>query len=114
MLAALTPEHRALLANVAGSLAIASKPDMRAASHRLDSALTPAESHAILDVAKGTRTKMRAAVQAAFANVTPAGPPQRPAERNGAHAKRTPSAGMLLLRSTMMGGGSSERGPRNA
>ncbi len=41
MLAALTPEHRQLLAQIASDLVIAPNPDLEGASRRLDAALSP-------------------------------------------------------------------------
>jgi hypothetical protein len=59
MLGALTSQHRALLANLVGQLAIAPKPDPEAAAKRLDAALSPSESKAVLAAAENAHTQMR-------------------------------------------------------
>ena len=62
MLNALTPEHRQLLATIAGQLAIATTPDYDAAAKQLDNALSPSEKQAITDAQKSARDKMKAAM----------------------------------------------------
>jgi hypothetical protein len=48
MLAALTPEHKQLLATIAGQLAVSPNPDPSAAAEKLDAALSPQEKQGIL------------------------------------------------------------------
>ena len=60
LLAALTPEHRALFATIVGRLAIAPSPNPRAAVGQLDAALTPNERDAILQADASARTQERA------------------------------------------------------
>ncbi|MHB8306170.1 MAG: hypothetical protein ACYDEU_09200 [Vulcanimicrobiaceae bacterium] len=96
MLEALTPAHRALLASIAGQLATATQPNLRSAEHRLDAALSPAESQAILGAVKSAHEKMHALWIAARKQLM------------AAHAKmhpKKPDAGRLLLRLTAPGGG---------
>jgi hypothetical protein len=58
-LGALSPEHRRLLASIAGSLAVAEHPDYRAAAQQLDAALSPSEKSAILAASKQMRDQMK-------------------------------------------------------
>jgi len=55
MLAALTPAHRAELANLVGQLATTTHPDFAGAARQLDATLTPAEKAAILKASAGLR-----------------------------------------------------------
>ncbi len=48
VLGALSPAHRALLAQVVGALAIAPNPDPQAAARQLDAALSPGEAQAVV------------------------------------------------------------------
>jgi Spy/CpxP family protein refolding chaperone len=50
ILAALSPAHRALLAQIVGSLATAPNPDESAAIHQLDAALSPGEAQNVLSL----------------------------------------------------------------
>jgi hypothetical protein len=116
MLGALTPEHRALLASLVGQLATAPNPDPKAAAQQLDSALTPAESQAVLAAADQMRTQMRSTLEAARAQMQGsadqgAGPPDGGGLRhNGRHGERTPDAGRVLLRAVLEAPGPG-RGP---
>jgi hypothetical protein len=74
ILAALTPEHKALLAQVVGQLAIANTPDVDAAAARLDAALSSGEKQAILNAARTAHSQMRGAMQA-MRNAMPPPPP---------------------------------------
>ena len=90
MLDALTPQHRQLLANVVGQLAISPNPDRRAAAAQLDAALSPSEKQNIVSIHQGAIDQMQAMVQQSFPNA-----PQHPfGDRMRGH---TPSAGELLL-----------------
>jgi hypothetical protein len=100
MLAALTPAHRTLLANVAGQLAVATTPDFRAAAQQLDTALSAPEKQAILAAETNARSQMRTA----FAQMQQQ-MPSRPGAP-GPSASRSPrpqaSAGAVLLRHAFM------------
>jgi hypothetical protein len=50
MVGALTAAHQRLLAQIVSDLAIGPKPDSDAAAARLDAALSPSESHAIVSI----------------------------------------------------------------
>lgn len=92
VLGAITPAHRALLAQVVGNLAVSTNPDRRAAAQQLDAALSPAEKAAIFADAKAMRAQMRSA-RADMPK--PPNMPERP--RNGMREHHAPSAGAILL-----------------
>ena len=105
VLGALSPEHRQLLASIAGNLAVADHPDYRAAAQQLDAALSPSEKSAIFDASKQMRDQMKA-MRASM----PA--PPRPSGANAQRMKHRehhqPTAGDILLGMTgghMMRGG---------
>jgi len=102
ILAALTPAHRQLLANIVGGMAIASRPDFRAAAARLDAALSPSEKAAILADNHQAMEQMRNIWQQARAqSQPPSGQPKHPRhEHKGSH--HAPSAGAIAL---MVAGG---------
>jgi hypothetical protein len=115
MLDALTPQHRQLLADVVGQLAISPDPNRRAAAEQLDAALTPAEKQAVLSIHQNAIEQMHTLMQQAF--------PNAPAHSFPYAAQRhTPSAGELLLTTASnemhpieyhpMGPGGPQRGPR--
>ena len=56
----LTPAHKALLAQIAGQLAISPNPDYDAAASRLDAALSASEKQNIMNAGNAAMTKMRA------------------------------------------------------
>jgi hypothetical protein len=85
MLAALTPEHRQLLATLAGQLATSDNPDPRAAAQKLDAALSPAEKQGVVNAANTLRTQMQKLHQQMMAQFPP-----RTLERRA-------DPGMLLL-----------------
>ncbi|MBV9270312.1 MAG: hypothetical protein JO165_04405 [Candidatus Eremiobacteraeota bacterium] len=89
ILAALTPAHKALLANVVGQLAVAPTPDYEAAAKRLDAALTPGERQTILNAAANARARSEALMQGAM----PMGGPGETMKRMSA----PPDAGHILL-----------------
>jgi Spy/CpxP family protein refolding chaperone len=64
MLSALSPAHRALLANVVGQLAISPNPDRAAAAAALDRALTQTEGRTILAAEANERTQTQALMEA--------------------------------------------------
>lgn len=95
ILAALTPAHKALVANVIGQLAISPTPDYDAAAKRLDAALSGAERQSILNAAQSARSRSMALMQ----NVGPDrmyGAPEIKTEQQ-------PDAGHILL--GLAGGG---------
>ncbi len=63
MLAALSAQHRLMVAHIVGMLAIAPTPNMRAAASQIDAILTPAERSAIIADAKAEHAEMRAQMQ---------------------------------------------------
>jgi Spy/CpxP family protein refolding chaperone len=58
ILGALSPAHRALLAQIVGSLATAPNPDEGAAIHQLDAALSPGEAQNILSLHQSLMQQM--------------------------------------------------------
>ncbi len=119
MLAALTPAHRALLANVVGQLAIAPNPDPRAAAQQLDAVLSPGEKQSVLTIASQLHAQTRALMQAARARMEASlTPDQRaqldakaPQHENGPEGFRhQPDAGRALLHAVLHVGG--HDGPR--
>ena len=102
MLNALSAEHRNLLSQVAGQLAIATNPDLSAAAKQLDAALSPSESKAILDIASSTEQQVRQLMdqtrkQMSFGN--PEGPPMMDAVYGppGAEFQKNPGTILLML-----------------
>lgn len=71
MLAALTPAHRDLLAQVVGQLAVASDPNVDAAASRLDAALSPDEVSAIGNIESAKRAKLVSDSQTVQTTLTP-------------------------------------------
>jgi Spy/CpxP family protein refolding chaperone len=65
VLAALTPAHRALLAQIVGSLAIAPNPDPDAAAKQLNAALSPGEAQAVVSTHTAAMQQMHAIMTAA-------------------------------------------------
>jgi hypothetical protein len=99
MLNALSAQHRSLLAQVVGSLAIAQTPDVSAAAKTLDGALSPGESKAILDASNALDQQIKQIMDAARAqNGEPAEGGNRMYIGQG---QSTPDAGMILLRSAV-------------
>ena len=104
VLAALTPAHRALLANIVGEQAIAMSPDYKAAAARLDAALSPSEKSAVLAAHTTAMTQMRDTMRAMRDQMKPPpGAPQpqgsmRPRwrDRDGS-ARHEPTAGEVVL-----------------
>ena len=119
MLSALSPAHRALLANIAGQLAISPNPDRAAAARALDAALSQGESRSIMTTATGARTQQRALMEAARTKFEAtlsadqrAQMAQRDSERSARPQPRNETAGHELL-DTALGGmhGGHEFGP---
>lgn len=104
LLAAITPAHKQLLASVVGQLAIADKPDPKAAAAKLDAALSGGEKQSILaahsammaqmkTMMKAQHDQMMQAWQSAHPDATP-WPKRSPRAEN---SPRTPDPGMILL-----------------
>jgi hypothetical protein len=105
MLASLSPAHKALLAQIAGDLAISPNPDFAAGARRLDAALTPAESQAVIRAHEAFKQQEHNAMEAAHAQFEKSLTPeeqQKVEQRHekvafGSHTEHQPDAGMLLL-----------------
>lgn len=113
MLGALTPAHRQLLATIAGQLATSTSPDYQGAAQRLDAALSSSEKQTILSASQSARDKMREQMQNMRQQMDQqmGGPPRRgggpmmmQAGGGPEGARRTPTAGDILLRVAMSGG----------
>ena len=63
ILAALTPAHRAFLAQLVGQLAVAPNPDATSAARQLDATLSPNEGRAVVAAEATMQTEMLAAMQ---------------------------------------------------
>jgi hypothetical protein len=98
MLAAITPAHKAAIANLIGQLAIAPNPNVDATAREIDSLLTPAESQSVIRIHEQAKTQMHALMESAHAQMErerPAGAPEhapRPAMPN-----RPNDAGHIIL-----------------
>jgi hypothetical protein len=99
MLTALAPAHLALLSRVIGELAVEQDPDIDDAAKRLNAALSPAESSAVLAAESSKMTAARNAVHDALT-------PKRAGFRPGpTHMRRTgeeTNAGLALIRSVIV------------
>lgn len=95
MLNALTPAHKALLAQIAGELATANQPDYDAAASRLDAALSSSEKQTILNAAQTARTQMRSKMQSMHSMMPGEGPPGH--GMMSMHENAPPDAGRILL-----------------
>jgi hypothetical protein len=94
ILAALTPAHKALLAQVVGELAISNSPDVDAAASRLDAALSSGEKQAILNAARTAHSQMQSEMRSMH-NAMPNPPPGHP--MMGMHEKELQDPGQILL-----------------
>src|SRR5215467_2150812 len=65
MLNALSPQHRNLLAQVVGGLAVSQTPDINAAAKTLDNELSPGESKAIVDASNALDQQIKKIMEAA-------------------------------------------------
>lgn len=104
VLAALTPAHKQLYAQIVGNLAIAASPDPRAAAAQLDAALSASEKTTILNAHKQFASQMMVMRKQMLANhprPKPSGSPW-PHHSRGSHKPFTPDAGQILL--AMAGG----------
>lgn len=64
VLQSITPQHRQLLAQVVGALAIAPDPDFAAAARQLNASLSPQESQAVLRISAQFHQQMHSLMQA--------------------------------------------------
>jgi hypothetical protein len=102
MLGALSAQHRSLLAQVVGNLAIAQTPDVSAAAKKLDGSLTAAESKAILDAQSALDAQIRQIMDAARQqNGGQSDGGMRPRGGMGGGSDQAPDAGMALLRAAV-------------
>ena len=106
ILGSLTPEHRTLLAQVVGSLAIAPNPDPDAAVKQLNAALSPGEAQAIVSTHSAAESQMHAIMDSTHQRFQalltqqqraqlPNGGEMRHMEKMGSHEQD--SAGEILL-----------------
>lgn len=100
--------HKQLLASIAGELATSANPDYDAAAKRIDAALSPAESQAILGAAQNARSQMRSVMEQMRRQLPPP-PSGRFRERavinvKGPEESGTPDPGRILLKVLMTGG----------
>ena len=112
VLGVLTPAHRQLLATIAGELATSITPDYDGAAQRLDAALSTSEKQTIVNASQSARDKMRAQMETIRQQMDRMGAPpggggpmmmmQSGGGPEG--ARRTPTAGDILLRVSMGGG----------
>ena len=128
MLGALSKAHRAALASVVGALAIAAKPDPKAAAAKINAMLTLKERAAIFAALRTYMTKLTAAHKAMFQSISKSMPSPAPAitvdtsdmrlaapmarMHRGRH-RRMVTAGTLLLAQTGFGPMGSMRMPRD-
>lgn len=104
VLAALTPAHKQLYAQIVGNLAIAASPDPRAAASQLDASLSASEKTAILNAHKQFASQMMAMHKQMMANhpwPKSSGSPW-PHHSHGPRKPHTLDAGQILL--AMAGG----------
>lgn len=111
LIGALTPAHRALLAQIVGSLAIAPAPDLEGAARQLNAALSSGEAQ---NVVRLEQARESAALQAMQQLAAQSGAPQNyigaarpPAGANRVYSTATApfggDAGSILLRTAAMG-----------
>jgi hypothetical protein len=99
LLAALSPAHKAALANYIGQMAVATNPNPEVTARQIDALLTPAESQSVLRIHATLRDQMRSVMEQARTEMGRGGPPP------GAHPQeRAPDAGHILLMLAMPGG----------
>lgn len=60
ILTALTPAHRATVANIVGQLTLSADPNPRAAAQALDATLSPAEKQSVVAIDGAARSNMQA------------------------------------------------------
>jgi Spy/CpxP family protein refolding chaperone len=113
MLAALSPAHRAALANIVGQLAVSPNPDPRAAAQQLDALLSTGEKQSILNIETQAHAQMRTLMQAARARMEASLTPDQRAQMDSRatqrqdrphEANRQPDAGRALLMTAIHAG----------
>jgi uncharacterized membrane protein YdfJ with MMPL/SSD domain len=105
ILSALTPAHKAAVANIIGQLAVAPNPNPEAAAHQLDALLSSGERSSILRIHESMRTQMRSLMESMHSQMqqamqqsgAPAGPPRGMHEGFGGGQHAAPDAGHILL-----------------
>jgi hypothetical protein len=105
VLAALSSEHKALLAKVVGEMAVAEKPDAKAAAAQLDGALSSAEKQSILSAASQMEAQMKSMRDSMMAQWKSDHPNATPWPARSPRPRPSPDPGRILL---MLSGG---RGP---
>jgi len=121
LLAALTPAHRAAVANILGQLALTLNPNPGAAAQALDTVLAPSEKQSILNIAAAERAntqtlrqQQKAIFEATLTAAERAQAAQRESQRQAyrqSHPRpiHVPDPGAIVLR-TLGSYGSSGRG----
>jgi hypothetical protein len=92
ILSVLTPAHKALLAQIAGQLAVSPNPNFDAAANQLDAVLSATEKQKIMSAAQAMRSKVRSMVESM---------PRRPMDGHGMMERR----GMRMENGGMTAGG---------
>ncbi len=95
---ALTPAHKALLANIVATLATSVTPDVGGAVRRLDGALSAGEKQAILNAAQTAGIRERAYIQSVPSQNPSGGRDGGPGEGAVPRGTRTDAAIVLLRR----------------
>jgi len=115
MLGALTPAHRALLAQIVGGLAIAPAPDLAGAARQLNAALSSAEAQNVLRLEQARESaalqEMQQLAAQSGAPQTSLGTARSPTGANRVYSTATATAtapfggdaGSILLRTAAMG-----------
>ena len=105
-LAALSPAHKQLLAQIAGELAISPSPDFQGAARKLDASLSQSESQSILRAHDSYRQQERTIMENARAQFEKSLSPEQQQQMAQRHAQMgaerpnsrpQPTAGDLLL-----------------
>jgi hypothetical protein len=97
LLRALTPVHKALLADLEGTLAISEDPDVAGAVRQLNAALSPAERQAILNAAQSAEANKLSLTQGMHPQLGAGGLEARTGQAGVPRGPRT-DAGLVLLR----------------
>ncbi len=108
MLAALSAQHRLLVAHIVGMLAISANPNPRAAAQAIDAALSASERAAILNVQHSAMEQMRAQMEQMRSQMQQMHPQGTTTAHSGTmrgrgHHHHHPDAGETLLRSLLPG-----------
>jgi hypothetical protein len=117
MLAALSPAHRQLFADVVGELAIAQSPDVEGAARKIDVALSAGERSQIASIHQTAMTQLNALHESMRAQMESMMPPDAQAKmaghdrQMGAHQAPPTDAGHLLLGMSLAVLGGFHEGP---